>query len=55
MKKVISVLIFVSASVMAQDKPRVFVQGKGSQDVATTGAATGGRHWAKLIGSSATR
>jgi hypothetical protein len=46
MKIVIPVLIFASALVMAQDKPRVFVQGKGSQDVATTGAATGGRHWA---------
>ncbi len=29
----------------AQDKPRVFVQGKGSQDVNTDGAGGGGRHW----------
>lgn len=30
----------------AQDKPRVFVQGKGSQDVNTDGAASGGHHFA---------
>ncbi len=39
------VLIFVSGLALAQDKPRVFVQGKGSQDVTTSGAATGGQHW----------
>jgi hypothetical protein len=37
----------------AQDKPRVFVQGKGSQDVNTDGAAAGGRHWA-AFGSRST-
>ena len=37
----------------AQDKPRVFVQGKGSQDVNTDGAAAGGRHWA-TFGSRST-
>lgn len=30
----------------AQDKPRVFVQGKGSQDVNSDGSGAGGRHWA---------
>jgi hypothetical protein len=30
----------------AQDKPRVFVQGKGSEDVNTDGAGGGGHHWA---------
>lgn len=29
----------------AQDKPRVFVQGKGSEDVQSSGAAGGGSHW----------
>ena len=29
----------------AQDKPRVFVQGKGSEDVNTDGAGGGGHHW----------
>ena len=30
----------------AQDKPRVYVQGKGSEDVNTDGAGGGGHHWA---------
>jgi len=38
---------------MAQDKPRVFVQGKGSQDVTSSGAGTGGKHWGSW-GSSST-
>jgi hypothetical protein len=41
--------LFVLALVVAancQDKPRVFVQGKGSQDVNSKGAGTGGSHWA---------
>jgi hypothetical protein len=29
----------------AQDKPRVFVQGKGSEDVNTDGGGGGGHHW----------
>src|SRR5208282_2908031 len=45
MKQVILVLIFVSGLALGQDKPRVFVQGKGSQDVTTSGTGTGGRHW----------
>ncbi len=38
------VLIFGSLA-SAQEKPRVFVQGKGSQDVNSDGAGGGGRHW----------
>jgi hypothetical protein len=41
-------MIFVFACVLvasAQDKPRVFVQGKGSEDVNSDGAGGGGRHW----------
>jgi hypothetical protein len=30
----------------AQDKPRVFVQGKGSEDVQSSGSGAGGNHWA---------
>ena len=30
----------------AQEKPRVFVQGKGSQDVNSDGSGGGGHHWA---------
>src|ERR1700739_14083 len=29
-----------------QDKPRVFVQGKGSENVSSNGGAGGGHHWA---------
>ncbi len=37
----------------AQDKPRVFVQGKGSEDVTSSGSGGGGRHWGTW-GSSST-
>ena len=39
-------LIGVVLSANAQEKPRVFVQGKGSENVSSDGAAGGGRHWA---------
>jgi hypothetical protein len=39
---VLTFALFVSA----QDKPRVFVQGKGSQDVNSDGSGGGGQHWA---------
>src|SRR3981081_1338283 len=45
MKRLVLVVIFVSGLALAQDKPRVFVQGKGSEDVATNGSGVGGRHW----------
>jgi len=38
-------LILVSSMALAQDKPRVFVQGKGSEDVQSSGAGGGGKHW----------
>jgi hypothetical protein len=45
MKRLILAFILTSILAVAQDKPRVFIQGKGSQDVSTSGAGTGGRHW----------
>jgi hypothetical protein len=53
MKRLILVCIFVSGLALAQDRPRVFVQGKGSEDVATTGSGVGGRHWATWGAKSA--
>jgi hypothetical protein len=38
-------LIAFALSVNAQDKPRVFVQGKGSENVSSNGSGGGGRHW----------
>src|ERR1700730_15392669 len=38
-------LIAVALSANALDKPRVFVQGKGSENVSSNGSAAGGRHW----------
>ncbi|HKW16454.1 MAG TPA: hypothetical protein VJO35_02995 [Terriglobales bacterium] len=46
---VLTLALFVSA----QDRPRVFVQGKGSQDVNTTGESGGGQHWG-VFGSKST-
>lgn len=42
----IVVVFALALSAAGQDKPRVYVQGKGSQDVNTDGAAAGGHHWA---------
>lgn len=36
----------LAVSAYGQDKPRVFVQGKGSQDVNSSGGAVGDHHWA---------
>ncbi len=36
----------IGLSANAQDKPRVFVQGKGSENVSSSGGAGGGQHWA---------
>ena len=42
----IAVLVVLCASVaFAEEKPRVYVQGKGSENVSTNGSAGGGRHW----------
>jgi hypothetical protein len=45
MKNSVLVMILLSGVALGQDKPRVFVQGKGSQDVTSSGAASGGHHW----------
>src|SRR6266446_5157762 len=39
-------VIAIAVSANAQDKPRVFVQGKGSENVSSNGAAGGDHHWA---------
>ena len=39
-------VISIAISARAQDKPRVFVQGKGSENVSSTGSGGGGQHWA---------
>jgi hypothetical protein len=47
-KRFAPLTIFVFACVLvasAQDKPRVFVQGKGSENVSSNGSGGGGRHW----------
>src|SRR5437867_10790654 len=47
--KMLATLLVLFALVLsagAQDKPRVFVQGKGSENLASNGSAAGGRHWA---------
>src|SRR3954453_3678373 len=49
----VSFLMVSAALVSAQDKPRVYVQGKGSQDVTSTGSGGGGAHWGAW-GSSST-
>ena len=38
-------LIAIALSAKAQDKPRVIVQGKGSENVSSNGSGGGGRHW----------
>src|SRR5579863_2871466 len=53
MKACILVLVFATGLAMGQDKPRVFVQGKGSQDVTSSGAGGGERYWGSW-GSSST-
>ena len=46
--KALPCLIVLTMAVCAysQDKPRVFVQGKGSENVSSNGGAGGGHHWA---------
>src|ERR1700757_1135168 len=38
-------LFAIALAANAQDKPRVFVQGKGSENVSSNGSGGGGRHW----------
>jgi hypothetical protein len=40
------ILLGIAVSANCQDKPRVFVQGKGSENVSSNGSAGGGSHWA---------
>jgi hypothetical protein len=46
MKKLIFVIFLLAGIALAQEKPRVFVQGKGSEDVQSSGSGVGGHHWA---------
>ena len=46
MKKSMFIFILLAGVAVAQDKPRVYVQGKGSEDVQSSGSGAGGRHWA---------
>jgi hypothetical protein len=39
------ILLGIAVSANCQDKPRVFVQGKGSQNVSSNGSGGGGNHW----------
>jgi len=39
-------LLGIAVTAFGQDKPRVFVQGKGSENVASKGSGGGGSHWA---------
>ncbi len=43
----IGAVLLLGSSILlsAQDKPRVFVQGKGSEDVTSSGSGGGGAHW----------
>ena len=43
------IVIAIAGSANAQDKPRVFVQGKGSENVSSNGAAGGDHHWAERM------
>jgi hypothetical protein len=45
MKQLVLILIIMSGLALGQDKPRVFVQGKGSENATTSGSGTGGKHW----------
>jgi hypothetical protein len=54
MKKSVFVLILLAGVAIAQDRPRVFVQGKGSEDTQSSGSGVGGRHWGTWGGRSTT-
>lgn len=46
MKKAFITIFLLTGLAVAQDKPRVFVQGKGSEDVQSSGSGVGGHHFA---------
>ena len=41
----VMILLALAVCASAQDKPRVFVQGKGSEDTQSSGSGGGGKHW----------
>src|SRR6201988_1215912 len=45
MKNCALLCLMAALSANAQDKPRVFVQGKGSENVSSNGSGVGGHHW----------
>lgn len=45
MKSLPLFVLAIAIAANAQDKPRVFVQGKGSENVSSNGSGGGGRHW----------
>ena len=40
-----AIMLVLVLCARGQDKPRVFVQGKGSEDVQSSGSGGGGKHW----------
>ena len=40
-----AIMLALALCASGQDKPRVFVQGKGSEDVQSSGSGGGGKHW----------
>lgn len=48
-----TLIVSLAVVVSAQDKPRVYVQGKGSENVTSSGSGGGGKHWGAW-GSSST-
>ncbi len=41
----VAIMLVLVLCASGQDKPRVFVQGKGSEDVQSSGSGGGGKHW----------
>jgi len=41
----IGIMLVLVLCASGQDKPRVFVQGKGSEDAQSSGSGVGGKHW----------
>ena len=54
MKQSLIAFILLTGLAVAQDKPRVFVQGKGSEDTQSSGSGIGGRHWGSWGSKSTT-
>lgn len=54
MKNCFVLFVLLASFAFAQDKPRVFVQGKGSEDTQSSGSAVGGHHWSTFGSRSTT-